>query len=57
MKLSRKDLDQASECVISPEQSDVLWRALEKRAADRPRLDLTHVGYYFGALSVISAMG
>ena len=45
-----------SEGVISEGQAEDLWRALERRNADRPRFDLPHVAYYFGALVVISAM-
>ncbi len=58
MKVSRKDLDWAvSEGVISRGQAEGLWRVLEERDSERPRFDLPHVAYYFGALVVISAMG
>src|SRR5918997_6220290 len=58
MKVSRRDLEwAASEGVISGGQAEDLWRALEGREAGRPRFDLPHVAYYFGALVVISAMG
>src|SRR5918999_6471432 len=58
MKVSRRDLEwAASEGAISGGQAEELWRALEGREAGRPRLDLPHVAYYFGALVVISAMG
>ena len=43
--------------VISRGQAEDLWRALEGSASERPRFDLPHVAYYFGALVVISAMG
>src|SRR5918998_4259618 len=57
MKVSRRDLEwAASEGVISGGQAEELWRALEGREAGRPRFDLPHVAYYFGALVVISAM-
>jgi len=57
MKVSRKDFSWlVSEGVISEGQAEDLWRALERRNADRPRFDLPHVAYYFGALVVISAM-
>lgn len=56
-KVSRKDFGWAvSEGAISESQTEDLWRALEGRDADRPRFDLPHVAYYFGALVVISAM-
>lgn len=58
MRVSRKDLEwAASEGVISGGQAEDLWRVLGERDADRPRFDLPHVAYYFGALVVISAMG
>jgi hypothetical protein len=57
MRMSRKDFSWAvSEGVISEDQAKILWRALERRSMDRPRFDLPHVAYYFGALVVISAM-
>jgi len=55
--VSRKDFGWVvSEGVISEGQAGDLWRALERRNADRPRFDLPHVAYYLGALVVISAM-
>jgi len=58
MQLYRKDFDWAvSEGLLSPEQAETLWQALEQRQALRPRLNLATVAYYFGALIVISAMG
>src|SRR5215216_3580634 len=57
MKVSKKDIRWAvSEGVISKGQAEDLWLALQGRNADRPRFDLPHVAYYFGALVVISAM-
>jgi uncharacterized membrane protein len=58
MKVSRRDLEWAVlEGVISRGQAEDLWRALEGSASERPRFNLAHVAYYFGALVVISAMG
>jgi hypothetical protein len=58
MKLTRKDLERAVETgIMSTEQSDRLWEALEQQQKDQPRFDLPHVAYYFGALIVIAAMG
>jgi len=57
MRVGKKDLRwAASEGVISADQAEDLWRALEERNANRPRFDLPHVAYYVGALVVISAM-
>lgn len=58
MRIVKKDLEwAASKGVIDDAQSEALWRALTERAADRPKFDLIHVAYYFGALLVIGAMG
>jgi hypothetical protein len=57
MRVSRNDFTLAvSEGVISEGQAEDLWLFLEGRDADRPRFDLPHVAYYFGALVVVSAM-
>jgi len=56
MRVMRKDFSWAvSKGVISEAQAE-LWRVLERRNTDRPRFDLPHVAYYFGALVIISAM-
>jgi len=58
MNMSRQDLDWAvGQAIISPQQAEALWRALEGRAEGRGRFDLAHLAYYFGAMVVISAMG
>src|SRR5215217_1232015 len=58
MKVSRSHLEWAVvKGVISRGQAEDLWRAFEGRDLGRPRFDLPHVAYYFGALVVISAMG
>lgn len=57
MKISRRDLDRAvSRGIISGEQGEELWRALEEKRGGEARFDLPHVAYYFGALIVIAAM-
>ena len=58
MRVVKKDLEwAASKGVIDDAQAQALWRALTERSADRPKFDLIHVAYYFGALLVIGAMG
>ncbi|MBI3006884.1 MAG: DUF2157 domain-containing protein [candidate division NC10 bacterium] len=58
MKVFKEDLNwAASEGLISTEQVEALWRALESRRGAGPKFDLAHMAYYFGALIVISAMG
>ena len=58
MQIAKKDLEwAATEGVIDDDQADALWRALTARTLDRPKFDLIHVAYYFGALLVIGAMG
>jgi hypothetical protein len=42
---------------LNPSDADRIWNALCERGAGRPRFDVVHVLYYFGALIVISAMG
>ena len=58
MQVSRNDFDWAvTQGLLSVEQSESLWNALESRDASHPRFDIAHIMYYFGALVVISAMG
>jgi hypothetical protein len=58
MKITREDLIwAASTNIVTEAQADALWHALEKRGDVRPRFDLAHLAYYFGALIVMSAMG
>lgn len=58
MNLAREDLKWAASVgLISTEQAEALWNALENRDTTRPKFDLAHLAYYFGALVVISAMG
>ena len=58
MDISKEDVFwAASEGLISTQQAGALWKALESRSTIRPRFDLAHVAYYFGAMIVISAMG
>ena len=58
MKISREDLKWAAlKGVITDSQVEALWQALDGRSDVRPRFDLAHLAYYFGALIVMSAMG
>ncbi len=58
MRIVQKDLEWAAgEGIIDSAQADALWRALSGRETERPKFDLVHVAYYFGALLVIGAMG
>ena len=58
MKITKTDLEwAAAQQILTPEQADALWTALDGRSSDRPRFDAAHVAYYFGALIVIGAMG
>jgi hypothetical protein len=60
MNINLDDLRSASRSAgLSPEQVDALWRALAARddPSSKPRFDVAHVAYYFGALLVIGAMG
>ncbi|MDO8527224.1 MAG: DUF2157 domain-containing protein [Deltaproteobacteria bacterium] len=58
MKISKKDFQWATDNgLISSDQAESLWTALESRSSDRPGFNFIHVIYYFGALIVISSMG
>lgn len=58
MQVSKSDFDWVVvQGLISAEQSQAVWNALEARGAGRPRFELSHVMYYFGAVIVIAAMG
>ncbi len=60
LTLRPADLDLAAEQgVISTQQGDALWQFLTNRseASPKPRFDMAHLLWYFGALIVIGAMG
>ena len=58
MNVSRDDLGwAASQGVITSEQANALWKALESRHLARARFEPVHILYYFGAFIVIGAMG
>src|SRR5882672_4543506 len=57
MRITRDDLAAASDGLISGQQADALWVALQGRNTNRARFDAPNVAYYFGALIVIGAMG
>src|SRR4051812_30642560 len=62
MDLRRDDFVWAAQSgLLSEDQAVTLWKAFEIRASGRPnvrpKFDLVHVAYYFGALIVIAAMG
>jgi hypothetical protein len=42
---------------LSHEQAQLIWEQLQKRPEVEARFEPAHVGYYFGALLVIGAMG
>ena len=57
MEISLNDLKwAAAQGLISAAQAEVLWQALDSRHPVRPKFDLTHVVYYFGAMLIIAAM-
>lgn len=58
MKCSRDDLFwAASQNILSVDQAELLWSALEKRNQGATKFDLVNVLYYAGAVVVILAMG
>ncbi|MCT7971320.1 DUF2157 domain-containing protein [Laspinema olomoucense] len=57
MKIFKKDIDWAvSEGILSSEQGESLWNALQKRTSNRPQFNFANVAYYFGAFIVLSGM-
>ena len=53
----KEDLDWAvSEGILSAEQGESLWNALQKRASNRPQFNFANVAYYFGAFIVLAGM-
>jgi len=57
MKIIKKDIDWAvSEGILSAEQGESLWNALQKRTSNRPQFNFANVAYYFGAFIVLSGM-
>jgi hypothetical protein len=57
MKIYKEDLHWAvSQGLISLEQAEALWEALNQHTSDRPQFNFANVAFYFGALIVISAM-
>lgn len=58
MKIDRSQLEQAmSELGFTRDQSALLWRKLDSTPGVESRFEPAHVGYFFGALLVIGAMG
>lgn len=58
MKFTKEDLQWAiSQQILSEQQANNFWKALEQRKQDKPKFDLPHVAYYFGAIIVMVAMG
>jgi len=58
MRIDQSQLDHAmSELGFTREQSAVLWGKLDSTPGVESRFEPAHVGYFFGALLVIGAMG
>jgi hypothetical protein len=58
MKISEEELTQSAvETGLSSDQAQALWRQLQARSEVEAHFGPAHVGYYFGALLVIGAMG
>ncbi len=57
MKIVKKDIDSAVlEGILSAEQGESFWNALQKRTSNRPQFNFANVAYYFGAFIVLSGM-
>jgi len=58
MRVDQSQLERAmSELGFTRDQSTVLWNRLESAPGMESRFEPAHVGYFFGALLVIGAMG
>ncbi len=58
VKVSQADLEQAVVASgLSPENAQAIWSQLNQRPEANSHFGAAHVGYYFGALLVIGAMG
>lgn len=58
MKISEQELECAAlETGLSREHAHALWRQLKTKSEVEAHFEPAHVGYYFGALLVIGAMG
>jgi hypothetical protein len=58
VRVTEKDLEQAAMRVgLSTSQASALWQALSGKSEVESRFEPAHVGYFFGALLVIGAMG
>ena len=58
MKISEQDLERAAEeAGLSSQQSQLIWKYLKAKPGVQGSFEAAHVGYFFGALLVIGAMG
>src|SRR5215467_15002274 len=58
MRVGQSQLERAmSELGFTRDQSTLLWNRLESAPGIESRFEPAHVGYFFGALLVIGAMG
>src|SRR5437588_8436764 len=58
VKISEEELERAVIGTgLSPENAQAIWRQLQNHPDVEARFEAAHVGYYFGALLVIGAMG
>jgi uncharacterized membrane protein YiaA len=58
LKISEPQLERAVvEVGLSPDQSRAIWLRLQAKAEVEAHFEPAHVGYYFGALLLIGAMG
>ena len=58
LRISERQLERAVvEVGLSPDQSRSIWLCLQTKSEVEAHCEPAHVGYYFGALLVIGAMG
>lgn len=58
MRITEQELEKAAvRTGLSPTQANAIWRELRAKTKIEGQFEPAHVGYYFGALLVIGAMG
>jgi hypothetical protein len=58
LKVTLEELEEAAlKCGLTADTAQAIWQELQHQPESEPRFEAAHVGYYFGALLVIGAMG
>lgn len=58
MNIAKEELERAAlSAGVSSEHAEAIWQGLQQRPEGQGHFEPAHVGYYFGALLVVGAMG